>query len=80
MMLNWIAYRGLNTGVPLVILRDNVYFPEDYDNPWFRLRAGTPIWVMRDGYYDVYELTKSWNGDEAEKDAFIDDICREANP
>ena len=79
-MLTKIGERPLDANVELRNLRDNVYMLEHEYNPLSCLSEGSRIWVERENHYDVYELTEAWDRDEATREAFIDAICREANP
>ena len=79
-MLRKIDEKPLNANVELSKIAEGVNLWKAQDNPWFYLQKGNLIWVEREDHYDVYELTESWDRDEATEEAFIDNICREANP
>ena len=79
-MLRKIDEKPLNANVELSKIAEGVNLWKAQDNPWFYLQKGNLIWVEREDHYDVYKLTKAWNKKEKTEEAFIDDICREANP
>lgn len=79
-MLRKIDEKPLNANVELSKIAEGVNLWKAQDNPWFYLQKGNLIWVERENHYDVYELTESWDRNKATEEAFIDNICREANP
>lgn len=79
-MLRKIDEKPLNANVELSKIAEGVNLWKGQDNPWFYLQKGNLIWVERENHYDVYELTEAWDRDEATREAFIDALCREANP
>ena len=79
-MLRKIDEKPLNANVELSKIAEGVNLWKAQDNPWFYLQAGNLIWVERENHYDVYELTEAWDRKEATREAFIDALCREANP
>ena len=79
-MLRKIDEKPLNANVELSKIAEGVNLWKAQDNPWFYLQKGNLIWVERENHYDVYELTESWDRNKATEKAFIDNICREANP
>ena len=79
-MLRKIDEKPLNANVELSKIAEGVNLWKAQDNPWFYLQKGNLIWVERENHYDVYELTESWDRNKATEEAFIDYICREANP
>lgn len=79
-MLRKIDKKPLNANVELSKIAEGVNLWKAQDNPWFYLQKGNLIWVERENHYDVYELTESWDRNKATEEAFIDNICREANP
>ena len=78
-MLRQIDEKPLNANVELSRIAERMYLLKAQDNPWYYLQKGNLIWVERENHYDVYELTESWDRDEATEKTFIDNICREAN-
>lgn len=78
-MLEKISNQDNNDGVELLRLADNVYLLKYECNPLAFLNAGSRIWVKRESGYEVYMLTKSWDGNEATLVDFVNDLCREAN-
>lgn len=79
-MLRKIDEKPLDANVELSKIAEGVNLWKAQDNPWFYLQKGNLIWVERENHYDVYELTESWDRNKATEEAFIDNICREANP
>ena len=79
-MLRKIDEKPLNANVELSKIAEGVNLWKAQDNPWYYLQKGNLIWVERENHYDVYELTESWDRNKATEEAFIDNICREANP
>lgn len=79
-MLQRIGFQKDDANVELLRLVDNVYLLAYECNPLAFLNAGSRIWVKRENGYDVYELTESWDRNKATEEAFINALCREANP
>lgn len=77
-MLNFISKRELKNAPELEELKAPLFALKHEVNPLSFLNKNSHIWVEREGYYDVYELTQSWDGQLGTRAEFVDALWNEA--
>lgn len=77
-MLNFISKRELKDAPELEELKAPLFALKHEVNPLSFLNKNSHIWVEREGYYDVYELTQSWDSQLDTRAEFVNALWNEA--